>query len=118
GGSGRSRGRWGAWGRRHVCGCARLFARLRRGVVGAAAAPVSARRVVWHTPRQLATPPLNGRGLAAQSRPTTNPFKGRTGLDRVMRATGYSLAGLKTAYRGQSAFRQEAWISVILIPAA
>jgi len=48
----------------------------------------------------------------------TNPFKGRTGLDRVMRATGYSLAGLKTAYRGESAFRQEAWIAVILIPAA
>jgi len=48
----------------------------------------------------------------------TNPFKGRTGLDRVMRATGYSLAGLKTAYRGESAFRQEAWLALILIPAA
>ena len=36
--------------------------------------------------------------LLAQSRPMTNPFKGRTGLDRVVRATGYSLAGLKTAY--------------------
>ena len=48
----------------------------------------------------------------------TNPFKGRTGLDRVVRATGYSLAGLKTAYRGESAFRQEAWIAVVLIPAA
>jgi len=49
---------------------------------------------------------------------TTNPFKGRTGLDRVMRATGYSLAGLKTAYRGESAFRQEAWLAVVLLPAA
>jgi diacylglycerol kinase (ATP) len=48
----------------------------------------------------------------------TNPFKGRTGLDRVLRATGYSLAGLKTAYRGESAFRQEAWIAVVLLPAA
>ena len=48
----------------------------------------------------------------------TNPFKGRTGLDRVMRATGYSLAGLKTAYHGESAFRQEAWIAVVLLPAA
>ena len=48
----------------------------------------------------------------------TNPFKGRTGLDRVVRATGYSLAGLKTAYRGESAFRQEAWMAVILLPAA
>jgi diacylglycerol kinase (ATP) len=48
----------------------------------------------------------------------TNPFKGRTGLDRVVRATGYSLAGLKTAYHGESAFRQEAWLAVVLIPAA
>jgi diacylglycerol kinase (ATP) len=48
----------------------------------------------------------------------TNPFKGRTGLDRVVRATGYSLAGLKTAFRGESAFRQEAWGAVVLLPAA
>jgi diacylglycerol kinase (ATP) len=48
----------------------------------------------------------------------TNPFKGRTGLDRLLRATGYSLAGLKTAYRGESAFRQEAWVAVVLLPAA
>ena len=56
--------------------------------------------------------------VAAQSRSMTNPFKGRTGLDRVVRATGYSLAGLKTAYHGESAFRQEAWIAVVLLPAA
>ena len=56
--------------------------------------------------------------LLAQSRPMTNPFKGRTGLDRVVRATGYSLAGLKTAYHGESAFRQEAWLAVVLLPAA
>jgi diacylglycerol kinase (ATP) len=46
----------------------------------------------------------------------TNPFKGRTGLDRVMRATGYSIAGLKTAYRGESAFRQESWFAAVLLP--
>ena len=46
----------------------------------------------------------------------TNPFKGRTGLDRVVRATGYSWAGLKTAYRGESAFRQETWIAAFLLP--
>jgi diacylglycerol kinase (ATP) len=48
----------------------------------------------------------------------TNPFKGRTGLDRVVRATGYSLAGLKTAYHGESAFRQETWFAVVLAPLA
>lgn len=48
----------------------------------------------------------------------TNPFKGRTGFDRVVRATGYSIAGLKTAYRGESAFRQETWLAAILVPMA
>jgi len=48
----------------------------------------------------------------------TNPYKGRTGLERVIRATGYSIEGLKTAYRGESAFRQETWLAVFLLPAA
>ena len=46
----------------------------------------------------------------------TNPHKGRTGLDRVMRATGYSIAGLAAAYRVESAFRQEFWLAVVLLP--
>ena len=45
-----------------------------------------------------------------------NPHKGRTGLDRVIHATGYSLAGLASAYRGESAFRQEFWLAVLLLP--
>ena len=48
----------------------------------------------------------------------TNPFKNRTGLDRVIRAAGYSVAGLQAAYRGESAFRQEFWLAVILVPLA
>jgi diacylglycerol kinase (ATP) len=48
----------------------------------------------------------------------TNVFKGRTGLDRVVRATGHSLDGLRAAYAGESAFRQECWIAVVLMPAA
>ncbi|MBX3624408.1 MAG: diacylglycerol kinase [Rhizobacter sp.] len=48
----------------------------------------------------------------------SNSFKGRTGLDRIVRATGYSFDGLKTAYRGESAFRQETWLAVVLIPAS
>lgn len=48
----------------------------------------------------------------------SNPYKGRTGLDRVRRATGYSIAGLRTAYRGESAFRQEAWLAALMLPAA
>lgn len=48
----------------------------------------------------------------------TNPHKGRTGLDRILRATGYSLSGLKKAYQGESAFRQEIWLAVALLPTA
>lgn len=48
----------------------------------------------------------------------SNPHKGRTGLDRVVRAAGYSIEGLAMAYRGESAFRQEFWLAVIMLPAA
>ena len=48
----------------------------------------------------------------------SNVFKGRTGLDRVVRATGHSLDGLRAAYAGESAFRQECWLAAALVPAA
>ena len=48
----------------------------------------------------------------------SNPHKGRTGIDRIVRATGYSLAGVTAAYRGESAFRQEFWLAVLMLPAA
>lgn len=48
----------------------------------------------------------------------TNPHKGRTGLDRIRHAAGYSLDGLVSAYRGESAFRQETWLAVVLVPLA
>lgn len=48
----------------------------------------------------------------------SNPHKGRTGIDRILRATGYSLAGLRAAYTGESAFRQEVWLLVAATPAA
>src|SRR5687768_2302648 len=48
----------------------------------------------------------------------TNSFKGRTGLDRLVRATGYSISGLKAAYLGESAFRQETWLALVLVPSA
>jgi diacylglycerol kinase (ATP) len=47
-----------------------------------------------------------------------NPYKGRTGLARVLYATRYSLEGLRTAYQGESAFRQEAWLAALMLPAA
>ena len=47
-----------------------------------------------------------------------NPHKGRTGIDRVIRATGYPFSGLAAAYRGESAFRQEFWLAAVLLPLA
>ena len=49
---------------------------------------------------------------------TPHPHKGRTGLDRVIRATGHSMSGLAMAYRGESAFRQEFWLAALLLPLA
>ena len=48
----------------------------------------------------------------------SNPHKGRTGFDRIIRAAGYSWDGLRAAYTGESAFRQEVWLCVIAIPLA
>ena len=48
----------------------------------------------------------------------SNPHKGRTGLDRIIHAAGYSWAGLKAAYTGESAFRQETWLCTIASPFA
>jgi diacylglycerol kinase (ATP) len=41
-----------------------------------------------------------------------------TGLTRVLHATRHSFAGLRTAYAGESAFRQEVWLAVVLVPLA
>lgn len=48
---------------------------------------------------------------------TTNPYKSRTGIDRMLRATGYSLDGLRSAY-SENAFRFELGIAAVLLPAA
>ena len=50
--------------------------------------------------------------------PAENPYKGITGIRRVWRACGYSLDGLKVAYRGEAAFRQLVWIAAVLLPVA
>jgi diacylglycerol kinase (ATP) len=40
------------------------------------------------------------------------------GLKRLWRATGYSIAGLKAAWRNEAAFRQECFAAAVLLPAA
>lgn len=46
-----------------------------------------------------------------------NPQKSRTGLNRLWHAARYSLAGLRAGWN-ETAFRQEALASMLLIPAA
>jgi len=45
-----------------------------------------------------------------------SPFKGKTGLQRVLNAAGYSWAGLTAAFKHEDAFRQEVFLAVLLIP--
>ena len=45
-----------------------------------------------------------------------SPYKGKTGLKRILNATGYSISGFKAAYKNEAAFRQIVFINLILIP--
>ncbi len=47
-----------------------------------------------------------------------SPFKGKTGVRRLLNAAGYSWAGLRAALRHEDAFRQEALLFVLLLPLA
>lgn len=47
-----------------------------------------------------------------------SPYKGKTGLRRLIDAFGYSITGLRAAYRLEDAFRQEILLAAVLIPAA
>jgi len=46
----------------------------------------------------------------------SHPFKGKTGLKRIINATSYSIAGFKAAFKNEAAFRQIILINVVLIP--
>lgn len=48
----------------------------------------------------------------------TNESKGRKGIDRIVRAAASSASGLRMAYVGEAAFRQEVWVAAFLLPAA
>lgn len=47
-----------------------------------------------------------------------SPFKGKTGLRRLINAFGYSLEGFKAAFKHEDAFRQEVFLAIVLIPIA
>ena len=45
-----------------------------------------------------------------------SPYKGKTGLRRLINAAGYSFAGLAAAARHEDAFRQELMLAMVLVP--
>ncbi len=47
-----------------------------------------------------------------------HPHKSKAGLQRIWNTLGYSMDGLRAAYRHEVAFRQEVWLSIVLIPLA
>jgi diacylglycerol kinase (ATP) len=58
------------------------------------------------------------RADAGEKAPSESPFKGKTGVARVVQAFFNSLAGLRDAWRHESAFRQEIVLVAMLIPIA
>ncbi len=50
--------------------------------------------------------------------PTPNPHKVKSVLNRVLWATLYSYQGIWAALRHESAFRQEALLATVMVPAA
>lgn len=61
--------------------------------------------------------PLSASASQAPTDEPVNPQKNRKGLSRVWHATGYSIAGLRAGWH-ETAFRQEAVASIVLLPAA
>lgn len=45
-----------------------------------------------------------------------SPYKGTSGLQRILNATSYSLAGFKATFQNEAAFRQIILINSLLIP--
>lgn len=52
---------------------------------------------------------------APGAEPAASPFKSRGGLARILRAAGYSWAGLRAAWRHEAAFRQELALGLPLV---
>ena len=44
-----------------------------------------------------------------------SPYKSVAGLQRIYAATSYSIAGLKTAWQQEAAFRQISWLNFVLM---
>ena len=47
-----------------------------------------------------------------------SPYKSKSGFQRVLRAWRYSMQGLQAGLQHEAAFRQEAALAIVLVPAA
>ena len=45
-----------------------------------------------------------------------SPFKGQTGVRRLLNAVGYSFSGFASAFHNEDAFRQEVLFALVLVP--
>jgi diacylglycerol kinase (ATP) len=45
-----------------------------------------------------------------------SPFKGKTGIPRLINAFGYSVDGFKASFKNEDAFRQELFLAAVLVP--
>ena len=45
-----------------------------------------------------------------------SPHKSKTGLQRIINATGYSLSGFAAAAKNEHAFRQELFLAAVMLP--
>src|ERR1700675_4474865 len=79
----------------------------------ASSSRASSPRDPWRAP--LPRPP---EANAAPVELTESPFKGKTGVIRIVHAFFNSIAGLEDAWRNESAFRQEILLAIVLIPIA
>jgi diacylglycerol kinase (ATP) len=56
--------------------------------------------------------------LPTEQQDRESPFKGKTGLTRIVNAFFYSISGFRAAFKHEDAFRQEAIAAALLIPLA
>lgn len=62
--------------------------------------------------------PVQIRQWTVERKVMKSPYKGKTGITRLLNAFKYSCAGLQEAYRNEDAFRQELLLAAALLPLA
>jgi diacylglycerol kinase (ATP) len=60
-----------------------------------------------------AQPPRLAPDDTSEAEPVISAFKSRSGLRRILAATGYSIEGFRAAWRGEHAFRQELFLLAV-----